>query len=459
MKRFLTIILTLCMVLSISGVSAWADNKDLGTWQTKANMLSERESLGAAVLNGKIYAIGGYENKTEVEEYDPITDTWTTKASMHTARTSMEVVSVDNKIYAIGGLDKSELSKVEEYNPRTDTWTYKTEMPTARCYFGAAEVNGRIYAIGGGNSTGGKTAVVEEYNPETNTWTTKASMPAPRSKFAIAVVNKKIYIIGGNDNNNQVTGIVEEYDPQTDTWSTKNSMPTKREYFRAAEVNGRIYAIGGFKGAGLNMVEEYDPKTDTWRTMEPMLTGRGQFGIATVNNQIFVMGGYLPYNTSKVEAFTPPETAQNYVLSVLLNINETVQLSASYNLTDNTNFTWSSTNEAVATVDANGKVTAVGEGQADIYAQNADGTFKEYIPVKVVEGTADEMRLAVYLTAGDNSNLYLDADPSKVTWTSMDESVATVSAIGEVTAVKKGLAIIKGELEGQTYQIYVRVNG
>nr|WP_315025319.1 Ig-like domain-containing protein [uncultured Aminipila sp.] len=146
-------------------------------------------------------------------------------------------------------------------------------------------------------------------------------------------------------------------------------------------------------------------------------------------------------------------------LSVLLNAGETVQLSTSFNLDNNKNFTWSSTNEAVATVDANGKVTAIAEGTADIYAQNADGSFKEYIPVKVVKGVADELRLAVHLKTGEKAKLYLTDDASKVTWSSMDESIATVTADGQVNGVKKGLAIIKGELEGKSYQIYVRVNG
>ncbi|WP_312353710.1 Ig-like domain-containing protein [Aminipila sp.] len=146
-------------------------------------------------------------------------------------------------------------------------------------------------------------------------------------------------------------------------------------------------------------------------------------------------------------------------LSVLLNQGENVQLSTSYDLDNNKKYTWSSTNEAVATVDANGKVTALADGTADVYAQNADGTFKEYIPVKVVEGIADELRLAVHLKAGEKAKLYLTDDPGQVTWSSMDDSTVTVSADGQVTGVKKGLAIVKAELDRQTYQIYVRVNG
>ncbi|QHI72005.1 Ig-like domain-containing protein [Aminipila terrae] len=166
-------------------------------------------------------------------------------------------------------------------------------------------------------------------------------------------------------------------------------------------------------------------------------------------------------NSNEISA-TPNKNASEdstVKLSVLLNEGENIQLSTSYNLDNNKNFTWSSTNEAVAKVDENGKVNAIAEGTADIYAQNADGTFKEYIPVKVVKGVADELRLAAHLEIGEKAKLYLTDDASKVTWTSMDSSIATVAADGQVTGVKKGLAIVKAEMNGQSYQIYVRVNG
>lgn len=145
-------------------------------------------------------------------------------------------------------------------------------------------------------------------------------------------------------------------------------------------------------------------------------------------------------------------------LSVMLDESEQAQLSISRNLTNNANFIWSSTNEAVATVDEKGKVTAVAAGETDIYAKNADDTFSEYIPVKVVEGIADELRLAVHLNTGEKTKLYLAEEENTVTWSSMDESIATISSGGQVTAVGKGLAVIKAELDGETYQIYVRVN-
>lgn len=53
-----------------------------------------------------------------VEEYDPVTDTWTEKVNMPTPRISLSTSVVNGKIYAIGGWngDQFILSTVEEYD-------------------------------------------------------------------------------------------------------------------------------------------------------------------------------------------------------------------------------------------------------------------------------------------------------------------------------------------------------
>jgi hypothetical protein len=64
------------------------------TWVSKTPLHEARSNLGAAVVNGKIYAIGGimltYQDNLRTEskevgineEYDPATNTWTLKKPM-----------------------------------------------------------------------------------------------------------------------------------------------------------------------------------------------------------------------------------------------------------------------------------------------------------------------------------------------------------------------------------------
>src|SRR5262245_10081992 len=129
------------------------------TWNNKTDMPTARQSLTTCVVNGKIYAIGGVNHPgvdTEVlrtvEEYDPATDSWAQKADMLISKNWAASAVVNGKIYVMGG-DRTYLSTprktVEEYDPTLDTWRQKADMPTARSTHVAAVVAGKIYVIGG----------------------------------------------------------------------------------------------------------------------------------------------------------------------------------------------------------------------------------------------------------------------------------------------------------------------
>ena len=119
------------------------------------------------------------------------------------------------------------------------------------------------------------------------------------------------------------------------------------------------------------------------------------------------------------------------------------------NATDQ-NVTWSSDNESVATVDQNGRVTAVAQGGATITAA-VDGksakcsvTVNAAAPVPVTSVSLDKTSLG--LTEGDTETLTATVEPSdatnkNVTWSTSDASIATVTD-GVVTAVAPGTATI-----------------
>jgi len=82
-----------------SEMSVWID--ELEGWATRAPMPTGRCQFAAAVLDGKIYAVGGagaQDYLDTVEEYDPATDRWTTKAPMPTARRELGVAVVNAKL-------------------------------------------------------------------------------------------------------------------------------------------------------------------------------------------------------------------------------------------------------------------------------------------------------------------------------------------------------------------------
>jgi len=225
-------------------------------------------------------------------------DAWTEKAPMHTAKSTVATCVVDGKIYAIGGWDGTKpLATVEVYDPIKNTWTKKAPMPTARCALSASVVNGKIYVFGGQLTApiapGPRVAAVEEYDPATDTWTKKADLPAPRAGLSTSAVDEIIYVFGGWP----TLRSVEAYDTVEDSWKRKADMPTGRGGLSTSVVDGKIYAIGGGNDAGGNIVlfstvEVYEPTTDTWKKKADMPTGRDYLGTSVVNGKIYAVGGF-----------------------------------------------------------------------------------------------------------------------------------------------------------------------
>jgi len=199
------------------------------TWATKTPMPDERAGLSSGVVKGKIYVIGGWNyypnsNNTysigKVWEYDPGTDAWdTTRAEMEIPREYLTTSVVDGKIYAFGGWDESVVYKtVEMYDPATDVWTTLNEMPEQRVYLKSGVVNNRIYIFGGSTlwSVPPKSDTWE-YNPITDTYKVVTLMPMGIMHASASVVNGKIYTFGGTSLPIsfpvQATSKVFEYDP------------------------------------------------------------------------------------------------------------------------------------------------------------------------------------------------------------------------------------------------------
>ena len=173
-------------------------------WTSIAPMPTARYGHDIGVVNGKIYVIGGvgsagYKN----EMYDPATNTWTIKAPMPTTyRDHLGVAVVNNKIYAIGGrhgYNSPPYDLNEEYDPYTNEWTTKKPMPTARAgFYELAVVDNKIYVMGGENGiTNSVYSENEMYDPEFDEWTALKPLPTPRHGMSIQAVNNKIYTIGG----------------------------------------------------------------------------------------------------------------------------------------------------------------------------------------------------------------------------------------------------------------------
>ena len=144
-----------------------------------------------------------------------------------------------------------------------------------------------------------------------------------------------------------------------------------------------------------------------------------------------------PVTKLTVEASAPSVTVggQVTVSSVVTPENATLK-----------NVTWSSGDERIVTVDANGTVTGIKRGTGRIIATAADGSnIRANYSIKVVQNPekitlpASEMTVDVGRNAPCKATIEpKNADNKKLIWSSSDESIATVDKTGRIKGVSVG---------------------
>lgn len=114
---------------------------------------------------------------------------------------------------------------------------------------------------------------------------------------------------------------------------------------------------------------------------------------------------------------------------------------------------WSSSKNAVATVNAQGKVTAKKKGTAVITA--LIGSRKLTCTLKVKALSLNKKKLT--LTEGSSATLKIKGAVKKIKWTSSDKKVADVTGGGKVKAKSPGTATITATTMGKSYKCRVTV--
>ena len=163
---------------------------------------------------------------------------------------------------------------------------------------------------------------------------------------------------------------------------------------------------------------------------------------------------------SKITGISLSESAKTVEFGENFSLEATVKPSTAYDKT----VSFKSSDESVATVDDEGKVTTLKTGSAVITATTADGKFSAEITLTVVK-SAEEIRLNVRdftLAVGGRVKVEYEVLPegttqSAVEWTTDNADVATVDSYGVITATGKGTATITVTVKGTSIRNTVNV--
>jgi hypothetical protein len=234
---------------------------------------------------------------------------WYYKEPMPVLRKSFATAVVNEKIYLMGGCDIYDvpLSLVEEYDPASDNWTKRTDLPTPRQSLGAAVYNNMIYTFGGNSNK------IEVYDPATNSWTLKNNAPFVMETTYAQTFNNKIYINSRG---------IKVYDPAGDTWWdttyviegdtvhtwTKPNFPTGRLIL----ISGQLYFVQGSSDLKLTedlvSIWQYDPSGDSCISVSGFIAPYVpcSYGLSPGDNGLYILGGYRSgYYSKCVYKFDP----------------------------------------------------------------------------------------------------------------------------------------------------------
>lgn len=281
-----------------------------GGWRQAAPAPTARTEVSAAVVDGRIYLIGGFAPlrfgnllrlsvSDTVEVYDPGRDLWRRSVSLPVPLHHAAAVSMGRRLFVIGGFKPgltsvwNPVATVFEYLVDEGRWLERRSMPTPRGALAAVVHDGKIYAIGGFDGDH-SLATVEVYDPGRDRWTRLASLNVPRDHLAAAAVEGKIYAIGGRIDLDyrRNLGVNEVFDPARGRWREAAPLPTPRSGIAAGVLRGMILVVGGEGGQGTFAENEaYWPGADRWISLPPLPTPRHGLAAAVVNGRLYVLCG------------------------------------------------------------------------------------------------------------------------------------------------------------------------
>lgn len=240
-----------------------------------------------------------------------------------------------------------------------------------------------------------------------------------------------------------ITGVTLELPETMEKGSTSMATP-EYAYSGAtpeqAEIDKKVEALKlsySSSDPGVVMVDEHG-------NLVAVNAGTAEVALSSEDGKIYDSGVITVVVTP-----TGISVPDSVTLSMGDNINASIEATVTPEDATDVVIEYSSSDEAIATVDNTGYITAIAAGETDVTAIITDTGLAATCHVIVTPAieSMDMSKSFMTMKPGETGNLSVavspeDADISGMTWTSTDEAVATVDQEGNVTAVADGTATI-----------------
>jgi N-acetylneuraminic acid mutarotase len=189
----------------------WRYNVAANSYTRLPDFPIERSAGQLAYLNGNLHYISGTNlaRTQDVPEHyvlslSNLAAGWQPRAALPNPRHHAATAVINGRIYYIGGQKGHDgalvaQSDVHVYDPGSNSWTPAASLPQPRNHAMSSTVvfRGRIVVMGGQSAHGTSHSSVYAYNPATNSWATLNSLPVSRHSAIGGVINDTLYFSTG----------------------------------------------------------------------------------------------------------------------------------------------------------------------------------------------------------------------------------------------------------------------
>lgn len=284
------------------------------SWTSQSPSSIPRTEGACAIYDGKLFSVAGFTLDvigTHVSEvYDPESDTWSLLAPIPRAVSHVGAALVDGQIWIVGGFEGDHpgpaVDIVQIYDIATDTWIEGPPLPSPRASGTLALLGRRLHYIGGllpDRQTDIEEHLVLDVDDLDAGWASAAPLPAARNHLSSVVLEGRIYAIGGqfgHDGGRTLSARVDVYDPSSETWSRRANLPLRRSHAEASTFvyNSRIIVAGGVgpgpnRTASLDLVTAYSVATDSWSELDVLPEKLLGPAVRIINEQFIVANGSI----------------------------------------------------------------------------------------------------------------------------------------------------------------------
>lgn len=164
-------------------------------WESMPNHMNE--DIRVVANERYLFALSGYQNTV----YDPVSNDWAALPSMNTPRQHFAHAMVDNKIYSVGGYklnQKEQLSSVEVFDINTQTWSETAPLPNPLAHAAASVVGKWIIVTGGRDENDNMPSHSYIFDTQRQQWIKNdMGLSSPRQYHGCVTIGEEIISVGG----------------------------------------------------------------------------------------------------------------------------------------------------------------------------------------------------------------------------------------------------------------------